>query len=79
MPGGGEAAARGRGPNWCRHGADGGAVVVCLPCVDVHRGARPLHAGCVVSVSVGLAVRGGNRHGWPMLVIDEMGEGMVRV
>ena len=77
MPGGGEAAARGRGRGW--HGADGGAVLVGLPCVDAHRGAGPLHAGVSVTVGVGLAVRGNNGDGWPMLVIDEMGEGVVGV
>ena len=79
MPGGGEAAARGRGADRGRQGADGGAALVGLPCVDAHRGAGPLHAGVSVTVGAGLAVRGNNGDGWPMLVIDEMGEGVVGV
>ena len=50
-----------------------------VPCVDAYRGAGPLHAGVSVAVVAGLAERGDDGDWWPLLVPDEMGEGMVRV
>ena len=53
--------------------------MVCVACVDARWGAGPLHTGLPVALVSGLAERGDDWDWRPLLVLDEMGEGVVGV
>ena len=52
---------------------------MCITSVNAHWGAGPLHTGLSVALVSGLAVRGDDWDWRPLLVLDEMGEGVVGV
>ena len=52
---------------------------MCVACVDAHWGAGPLHTGLSVALVSGLAVRGEDWDWRPLLVSNEVAEGVLRI